>query len=227
MTTSDDTEFIGSMERIEVPLEPVLREATAKEVTLNTYPFTMSKILRQGRVGRFALEETTISKGAIVDGYERYKGRMNKIRCNFDCPVIKLTEDGNTWMSDNMFEVESLMGAVEVARGDVLIGGLGIGLFPTLIKEKVTSIDIVEFQQEVIDLVFHQIATQSMKIIHDDIYHYLKSTDKQYDFIYIDIWRDTLVPLWEIDGARKLAQRCLKSGGTTWCWLQELYDSHQ
>jgi len=227
MTSPDAMEFIGAPERIEVTMEPLSGEATVEEVTLNTYPFTMSKVLKPGRVGRFALEEANISKGTIIDGYERDRGRIKKIRCNFDYPIIKLTEDGNTWMSDNQFEVESIRGAVEVARGDVLIGGLGIGLLPTLIKEKVTSIDIVELHQEVIALVFHQVATERMKIIHDDIRHYLQSTDKQYDFIYIDIWRDTLLPFWETDEVRRLAQRCLKAGGTTWCWLQERYDNLQ
>jgi hypothetical protein len=227
MTSSDDMEFIGSPERIEVSIEPVLGESAAKEVILDAHPFSMAKVLKLGRVGRFAIEASTISKGTIVGGYERYKGGKTIIKYNFDCPLIKLTEDGNPWMSDSMHEVESTVGAVEVARGDVLVGGLGMGLFPTWIKDKVNSIDIVELNQEVIDLVFHQVATEKMKIIHDDIYHYLRTTDKQYDFIFIDIWQDTLSPFWEIDGARKLAQRCLKPGGITWCWMQEQYDSQQ
>lgn len=194
---------------------------------VNKYPFTMSKILKQGRVGKFVLEKTVISKGTIVDSYERLTGIMGKTQCIFDRPVMRLTEDGNTWMSDNPFEVESLMGAVEVARGDVLTGGLGLGLLPTLIKDKVTSIDIVELNQEVIDLVFRQVATAKMKIIRDDIFHYLKSTDKRYDFICIDVWQDTLLPLLENAEAKKLARRCLKPGGKTWCWLEETCDNRQ
>jgi len=192
---------------------------------VNKYPFTMSKILKQGRVGKFVLEKTVISKGTIVDSYERLTGIMSKTRCSFDRPVMRLTEDGNTWMSDNPFEVESLMGAFEAARGDVLTGGLGLGLLPTLIKDRVISIDIVELSQAVIDLVFHQVATEKMRIIHDDIFHYLKTTDKRYDFICIDVWQDTLLPLLENDEAKKLAQRCLKPGGKAWCWLEETCDN--
>jgi hypothetical protein len=227
MTGSDDIKINGAPEQVDIPIEPVSGEATVEYVNLDAHPFSMAKVLKPGRVGRFAIEASTISKGTIVGGYQRYKGKKTIIEYNFDCPLIKLTEDGNPWMTDNLFEVESTVGAVEVARGDVLVGGLGMGLFPTWIKDKVNSIDIVELNQEVIDLVFHQVATEKMKIIHDEIYHYLRTTDKQYDFIFIDIWQDTLSPFWEIDGARKLAQRCLKLGGTTWCWMQEQYDSLQ
>ena len=208
-------------------MESVLPGSMDREIELSKYPCTMSKVLKQGRIGRFALEQTTIREGTVVDGYERFTGRMVRMRYNFDRPVIRLTEDGNTWMSDNPFEVESIMGAAETARGDVLTGGLGIGLLPTLIKDRVTSIDIVELNQEVIDLVFHQVATEKMKIIRDDIFHYLKSTDKRYDFICIDVWQETLLPLLEMDEAKKAAHRCLKPGGTTWYWLQETHDNRQ
>lgn len=225
MTGSNDVETGDSAKRAKLPIEPATEGAPPDYVTTNEYPLIMSKLLKQARIGRFALEQTTMPKGAIVDGYERHTGRMHRIRTSIDRPVMRLTEDGNTWMSDNPFEVASLMGAVEVARGDVLTGGLGIGLLPTLIKDKVTSIDIVELQQEVIDLVFHQIATEKMKIIRDDLFHYLRSTDRRYDFICIDVWQDTLLPLLEIDRAKKLAERCLKPGGITWCWLQETHDN--
>ncbi|MBN2075906.1 MAG: class I SAM-dependent methyltransferase, partial [Dehalococcoidales bacterium] len=141
----------------------------------------------------------------------------------FDYTVVTLTENGNTWMTDNPFEVESSLGAIEGARGDVLIGGLGIGLLPTLMKDKVDSIDIVELNQEVIDLVFHQVATEKTQIIHDDICHYLTSTGKRYDFICVDIWSDTFLPMWDIDAVKTLARRCLKPSGDIWCWLEELY----
>ncbi len=150
---------------------------------------------------------------------------MGRVNNDITGPIVKLTAEGNTWMSDNPFEVASIMGAVERARGDVLTGGLGLGMIPTLINDEVDSIDIVELSQEVIDLVFHQVATAKMKIIHDDIFHYFKSTEKKYDFICIDVWQDTLGPLFDVDETRRLARRCLKPGGEVWCWLQETRDN--
>jgi hypothetical protein len=223
MTSLDDVISGGKPERDDVPLKTISWASADREITPDIYPCTMSKLLKQGQVGKFAIEKVTISKGTVVDGYDRHRGKIDQINCNFDYTVVKLTENGNTWMSDNPFEVESSMGAVENARGDVLIGGLGIGMLPTLMKDKVDRIDIVELNQEVIDLVFHQVATEKMKIIHGDVIQYLKSTEKRYDFICVDIWPDTFLPMWDIISVKELAQRCLKPGGDIWCWLQELY----
>jgi len=206
-------------------MEPITDGPQAEALQIREYPFTMSNVLKEGRAGRFALEKAVMPKGDIIDGYERPTGRMVKMRNGFDRPIVRLTEDGNTWMSDNPFEVASIMSAVEAARGDVLTAGLGLGLIPTLIKDKVTRIDIVEMNQEVIDLVFHQVANQKMQVIRDDLFHYLRTTKRRYDFIAIDVWQDTLLPLLEMDEAKRIARRCLKPGGDIWCWLQETHDN--
>jgi len=187
-----------------------------------TYDFTMSRILKPDRHGRFAVEKEVIPAGTVVDGYDRFKGQMIKQRLSFDYPIVKLTENGNTWMSDNPFEVESMMGAIEAARGDVLTAGLGIGLFPTLVKEKVNSIDIVELNPDVISLVFHQVKHEKIRIIQDDLYRYLRTTMKKYDFICVDVWQDTIMPMFDCLETKKIAARCLKPGGVTWCWLEEI-----
>lgn len=225
MASSEDMKFGGVPERVDGSVKPVSWVPADRKIDLGTYPFIMSKLLKQGRMGKFAIEKEIISSGTVMDGFDRQRRKLDQVTCNFDYPVVKLTEDGNIWMSDIPFEVESSTGAIEAAKGDVLIGGLGIGLLPTLMKDKVTRIDIVEVNQEVIDLVFHLVATEKMKIIHDDILHYLTSTEKRYDFICIDVWQDTFLPLWDINAVKKLAQRCLKPDGDIWCWLEELYHS--
>lgn len=187
-------------------------------------PSIMSEILEPGQVGRFSIKKDVVSKGTVLNGYDRHSGRIIRIKYDFNCPILELTEDGDTWMSDTQLEMESVEGAALAARGNVLVGGLGIGLFPTLIRKKVKHIDIVEIHREVIDLVFPQIATRKMRVVCDDISHYLETTDRRYDFIHIDIWNDLLAPIQEIDKMRELASRCLRPGGTVWCWLQELCD---
>lgn len=191
----------------------------------NTYDFVMSRTLKEGQVGKFELVKTIIPAGTVMHVYSRHAGKITKGKYGFDYPAVILKEDGHSLMSDTQLEIESVVGAAEAARGDVLIGGLGIGLLPTLIKTKATveSVDIIELHQEVIDLVFLQVATAKMRAICGNIFHYLDTTDRRYDFIHIDIWNSLTVPIRELDGARQKAQRCLKPDGTTWCWLQELY----
>jgi len=197
---------------------------TAKYITI------MSQILKEASVGNFRLKKKVIPKGAELQMYNRNEGRLYWDRIDSDFPVVvleeKVDDDWQVWMSDAPMEQESTMPAVEMARGDVLICGLGIGLLPTLIKDKqsVKNIDIVELNKEVIELVFNQIKTPKMNIIHADAWKYLAQTEKKYDFIHIDIWGSIYAPFKEISKAIELSKRCLKPNGQARCWLQELYD---
>ena len=192
----------------------------------NFYDFRMSKILKEGKIGSFEIKRKTIQARTVLNMYDSKKGRILKGEYNFDYPIVTLLEDGHTWMSDSQIEIESVMGAVCAAKGNILIGGLGIGLLPTFIKNKrgIKRIDIVEKHQEVIDLVFDQIKSPKMRIIKDDIFHYLNTTLNKYDFIHIDIWASITAPMREIDIAREKAKQCLTPNGVIWCWLQELYN---
>lgn len=197
-----------------------------QETIYNLYDFRMSHLLKEGKVGSFEIKKKIIPKGTILNMYSSKEGRIFKGKYQFDYPLVTLDEDGYTWMSDSQLEMESIIGAIIAAKGDVLIGGLGIGLLPTLIKNNrnVKRIDIVELHQEVIDLVFPYIRSKKMRIIKDDIFHYLDTTENRYDFIHIDIWGSIVAPLKEIDNAQEKAKGCLKPNGIIWCWLQELYD---
>ncbi|MFH0846831.1 MAG: class I SAM-dependent methyltransferase [Chloroflexota bacterium] len=189
----------------------------------NHYDFIMSRLLKPGIEGDWELRLDTVPAGRSVGLYDR-SGRITIGEYAFDYPIVVLSERGRTWMTDSQLETESCLGAVELARGDCLVSGLGIGLLPTLIKHRVDSIDIVEVNSELTRLIYPQIKTEKTRIINDDIFHYLETTDKKYDFIHIDIWGDITAPLLEIEKVREKARRCLKPGGVVWCWLQELYD---
>jgi spermidine synthase len=194
-------------------------------IFLNTYPFTMTELLKPAKSGEFELTKSIIPEGREINFYDR-DGRIFKGKYAFDYPVVILKQNETAWMSDSQLEIGSLEGAVSAAKGNCLISGLGIGLLPTLIGnlEVVRSIDIVELNQEVIDIVFHQIDNGKTNIIKGDIYSYLENTDKKYDFIHIDIWKNLTATIKEIERAREIAQRCLNPDGIVWCWLQELYD---
>jgi DNA-directed RNA polymerase subunit RPC12/RpoP len=194
------------------------------------YTTVMSKILKERSIGNFMLQKKVIPKGTELQMYDRKIGRIYWDVIDADFPIVVLCEkkddSWDVWMSDAPFEQESTLPAVEMAKGEVLICGLGIGYLPTMIKNKksVKSIDIVELNKEVIDLVFDQIKNPKMNLIHADAWKYLAETEKKYDFIHIDIWGSITAPLREVGKAIKLGKRCLKPNGKIRCWLQELYD---
>jgi hypothetical protein len=197
-------------------------------IRVGDYPDVMLKLLKDGRSGDFELKHKTIPAGKILQAYKKGVG-MHRDLFVEDYPIVSMTEKGDngvTWMSDTPFEFECLKDVVEFARGDVLIIGLGIGLLPTLIKDKpeVKSITVVELNEDVINLVWNQIKTDKMKIVKGDAFEFLKSTLEKFDTIHVDIWADIIQPYEEIDKVTKLAGRILNGGGKVFCWLSENYE---
>ena len=140
----------------------------------------MPSILKDGQVGDFKLQHYEISDNnfyaivrcGIPPG--RYIRLINKCECV---------------MSDTPMEKETNRDFVRNAHGNVLIGGLGIGLIVLAIqdKEDVKQITVVEKNREVIELVGKQLPLNSkVSIVNDDVFEY-KPLFK-YNTIYMDIW---------------------------------------
>jgi len=107
--------------------------------------------------------------------------------------VHKLIKDGQgLLMSDSPQEMFLQYEAYKAARGRVLIGGLGLGMFTAMAakKSEVTEIIVIEIEEDIIDLI--EFEHPKVKIICDDIWRFLRTTaDTKFDFIYIDIHYST------------------------------------
>lgn len=102
---------------------------------------------------------------------------------------VKLIVDDDIMMSDAPMECASNEWVVNNAHGDVLIAGLGLGLIllPIMEREDVTSVTVVESNQNVIDIVAPQLPINSkVEVLHADIFTY--SPSRMFDCIYFDIW---------------------------------------
>jgi spermidine synthase len=81
---------------------------------------------------------------------------------------------------------------IDVAKGDVLIFGLGLGLIilPLLNDSNISKITVVEIDSGLVDIVYPILRTkdnfEKLEVINSD--GFLWSTDKLYDTIYFDIW---------------------------------------
>lgn len=92
-------------------------------------------------------------------------------------------------MSDTPMEKETNYSFLEHAHGDVLIGGLGIGMILLAIqdKENIESITVIEKEADIISLVGQQLPlNEKVKILQGDIFEYVP--EQRYHTIYIDIW---------------------------------------
>lgn len=139
----------------------------------------MSEILQEKTVGDFAIEHFEVSEH---DLYARLHGIESG-------EYVKLTQNGNVVMSDTQMEKETNADFVRNAHGDVLIGGLGIGLIVLAIqdKEAVNTITILEKNEEVIELVKNQLPlNEKVQIVNADAFTY--KPKMKYNTIYMDIW---------------------------------------
>lgn len=103
---------------------------------------------------------------------------------------IVLEIDLETMMSDTPMERITNRDFIKNATGDVLIGGLGLGMCiqALLNKPDVTSITIIELNNDVIKLVAPLFKNDKVKIIHNDIFTWVPDNGQKFDTIYFDIW---------------------------------------
>ncbi len=135
------------------------------------------------------------------------------------------------WMSDSPQERFMMWEAAKCCSGKVLCGGLGLGVFPQLAlsQKQVESIDIVEYDPNIIKIIKSTWErnpwphSKNVRIINDSIENYLKTTKEKYDSVYIDTW-DAIYHeyLPHLNFLRKLSEGVLKPNGKIYLWAYDL-----
>lgn len=154
----------------------------------------LTKILKDGKCGAFELSHFEVKSDDLY-------ALLHDIPCG---KFVRLLHNGQVVMSNTEMEKQTNIEFVQAAHGDVLIGGLGIGMILLAIQDKpeVNSITVLEKYREVIELVGNQLPINNkIQIVEADVFDYI--AESQYDTIYIDIWdcinkdiyRNQMVPL--------------------------------
>lgn len=130
-------------------------------------------------------------------------------------------------MSDTPMERRTNRMFVDVAKGDVLIAGLGIGmiLWPIFQKEDVEAVTVVELEPDVIEMVepvFQPIAEEAgidLRVVQASIFDWPLPKDTMWDTIYFDIWSDISGDNWsEMKKLNRRFSRRLNVGGWKGAW---------
>lgn len=155
--------------------------------------------LAENKVGNYQIKKEIVPKGKTMTvvshrnwfmlGYKPLELVMPNDRV-----VHKLLKGTGLLMSDTPQELFLQYEAFKNAKGNVLVGGLGLGMYPAMIylKPSVKKITIVEKDRDVISLIspyFENI--RKIKIIRDDIWHFIKTTEEKFNYAYIDIHYST------------------------------------
>ena len=163
---------------------------------MNRYVGAMSTFIPAAKKGNWAIEHFTMTK-AEVD-FEKMRGafRPGGYREVYDLVpgnYVRLVWNGyETVMSDTPMELRTQEYEARRAKGDCLVGGLGLGIFILKLQEKpeVNSILVVEKDQDIIDLVQPNLPlTTKVTILKGDIFEKdVVDRTQRFDFIYFDIW---------------------------------------
>lgn len=141
----------------------------------------MADLLEDRQIGDWKLEKFTIESNNLM-------ARMQGITPG---TYVRLTHRGECVMSNTNMEKRTNMDFCINAHGDVLIGGLGIGMIILAIQDKpeVKSITVIEKNQEVIDMVASQLNfNEKVNIICADVFEWKPEKGVKYDVSYMDIW---------------------------------------
>ncbi len=154
----------------------------------------------EGKSGKVEIIHTKHPKGesfTIISMRDAIMTGKAPFKVKYDMPVMitALKEDDAIWMTDLPVEREDAHEALIKCKGNVLVGGLGLGYFIKKLQEKedVTRVDIIEISKDVIKLVWKHLKLDTrFNIINIDIHQWLKGINKPkptYDWVYLDIWR--------------------------------------
>jgi SAM-dependent methyltransferase len=145
--------------------------------------------------------------------------------------VLDLVFPPKAWMSDNLQERCMMLAAAKETSGRVLVGGLGLGVYPQMLfalGRPVTSITIVDESEDVIALVHPQwmrnLTEQQrsqVSVVRQRIQSYARevSQAERFDTIFLDIWNDA-DPRW-LPSANAVIAQCVPlcaPGGRILCW---------
>ena len=143
-------------------------------------------------------------------------------------PVLEQLDVDNwiTWMSGSPDECLAMSSMARSASGQVLIGGLGLGILGWLCASKPTvrSVTVVEIQQGVIDIVGPVIDHPKISIVRGNVGEYLDTTSARYDFIGLDTWPDVGSAVSKAQRVKARAGRALTRNGLVRTWLDEIAD---
>lgn len=201
-------------------LATIDRALAAQSVKLKPYRYDGP----MGQKGHWLLEPFTVRAGLEQLRRVRDGGRGMAPGVYHRLLRFKDGKPAIVVMSDTDAELIDILNVMRDAKGRVLIGGLGMGLVvkALLMSPKVTHIDIIEIDQDIIDLVGpHYNKDPRVWIKQGDIFKWNPTRFEQYDWAWYDIWNsisDGNVP--EMRKLKKRFSKYMSGKGEQLCWAE-------
>lgn len=146
----------------------------------------------EGMSGKWAIEKFEVDSEAAK--WERIRAVLNHSgRGVPEGKYTRLMRGSELIMSDTPDEIRDHMRAIRLAKGNVLINGLGLGvvLQAVLRKAEVEHVTVVEISADVIALVATHYETmfgRRLTIVNMDAMDYRPPKNARYGMVWHDIW---------------------------------------
>lgn len=139
-------------------------------------------------------------------------------------PFHLASQNERMWMSITPNEINTMKNPIDLASGNVITFGLGLGYFSYMVsnKDNVSSVTIIEKDQKIINLFNTFILPNfnnkdKIKIINDDAYKVIKKIpDGKYDFMFIDIYHDVSDGIEVYNKFKKYTDKYTKTAADYW-----------
>jgi 16S rRNA A1518/A1519 N6-dimethyltransferase RsmA/KsgA/DIM1 with predicted DNA glycosylase/AP lyase activity len=142
-----------------------------------------------GKSGNWSVETFTITEE---------EAKFNNMRSLFSSSTRyvhpgtykRLKINNDVMMSNTPAEIDDCCHFINIAKGSILINGLGLGVVikALLNKPDVIDITVIELEKDVIDLIAPYYNDERLTIINDDAFTYTPPKNKKYDYVWHDIW---------------------------------------
>lgn len=141
--------------------------------------------------------EAFVCGDIVMDKDGREHVPVGYFRDGFTYPA--LTREGRVWMTITPLEIETMKPHIERAKGNIAVMGLGMGYYAYMasLKDDVTSITIVDMDDEVISLFKEHIlphfpGDKPIKIIKGDAFEFVEKCvpGGNFDYVFSDLWHD-------------------------------------
>lgn len=187
----------------------------------------------EGKVGECEIRKftTPAGQGVPLNSHRNRifgaQGGDNTVTWPYDTIWTELVQEGARWMTDLPVEQRQHDELLIGVRGNVLVGGLGLGYAATYLcaRKSVKSVTVVEISPEVVELVARHVADpdRKLRVVTADLFDYLKTYEgKPFTNAFYDIWRSdgeytffyTVVPLHDLSKT-KVTNRPI-------CWQEDV-----
>ena len=171
----------------------------------------------EGNSGDWSIQKFTVTKEQA--SFFNIRNPLRPIEAGV---YTRLSFKGQTVMSDTSAEMCDHFGVISLARGRVLLNGLGIGMVlqACCLKPEVAHVTVNEISEDVIKLVaphYLQMFPDKVTINHADALTWKPNNGDKFDIIWHDIWNGICADNYEQMKKLHLRYRHWGKWQGSWC----------